>query len=470
MSYVIVFGVRSSKIEQRNLEGETKCPKCSARNSYLVSGKASYFHFFWIITFPLSKRLVFVCKNCEDVVRPKHNLPASVQRTLKTTDKVKRPVWHYTGFMLIAFFIGSIILQQISDAFSHYRYEERNEQEEERREKDKDQIKIDLASVRIHPSFNVDSISNLIVKNINLTEIGFDLEQTGFLSKLKDDKLLVLINMNTKPKNYTKLMGKTALIKVEEYLYERYAETIDEIYVGLAFENSVIDQQPHKHLYMVERDRYLLEGFYDTGKSYGIGASERKEKRDKRARELVAKKEMKKIRVDSAALAKKIKEVAKKYKFPLPKEVVQINDQTRYDFLSEVGYEIPKELEVLEAVLNGEGPFRTLRFMFSEVEKTNNSYRRDNIEELTDERLNDKEKKILPYRKNPYWIEFYDDYLIQYSLDLMPDENGTVGQIFVIDEADNRRWVANNMIEFFDLYLKGEIPFDLEDWVEESDK
>jgi len=469
MSFVIVFGIRSTKIKERDLIGETKCPECGARNSYIVSGRASYFHLFWIIAFPLRKRLVFVCKNCGHVVRPQEKLPESIARVLKTTDKVKRPIWHYTGFMLIAFFILSIMYLQFEESVSDYQYEQVIEQREQRQLEESKLVFSDIALAKVNPTFKEDSISNALLKNVDFGAIGFDLNQLAFFSKLKGKKLLMLLHLKEKPSNYNKAMGKVTLLRAEQYLYKTYFNNIDEVHVGITDVEGVLDTQQPRYSYSYNDDAYPLQAFYDTSDNYALGSSSTEIEHEKRVLITRLKSEMSTRKVDSMKLARNIKRALKKHNLPMSKGGASVYDTEKYYFMSYAGYELPKELEVLEAVVSGEGPFRSLGFMSSEVRDSWGSFRNRSLERMVNGNLHSDDGKIRQYSKSPYWVEFYDDYLNQYFLDFMPGENGTMGQIFVIDQTDSRRVVAKSMTEFFDLYFRGKVPFDLEDWTEDEE-
>lgn len=111
---MIVFGQKSSNIGQKNFF-ELKCPVCGKSGGIDIHFFSRHFHIFWIPTFPYKKEAVSHCSHCGHT-RQEHQFDDLLkQRKEESAAEFKHPIWKWTGALLFAALVGSIIVSNNND-------------------------------------------------------------------------------------------------------------------------------------------------------------------------------------------------------------------------------------------------------------------------------------------------------------------------------------------------------------------
>jgi len=104
---MIFFGTRAKTIPGKPIEG-IECPNCGHKQ-FVASGILRYFHLYWIPTLVTSKTVVIECNHCRRGLIDKE-LPKELLKELKPIIFRKRNIIPmFTGSIIIAFFVLSII-------------------------------------------------------------------------------------------------------------------------------------------------------------------------------------------------------------------------------------------------------------------------------------------------------------------------------------------------------------------------
>lgn len=97
---MVVYGYNSSLIGHHK-DPNLKCPTCNSQNTVAMHAIGKYATLFWIPMFPIGKKIVGTCENCNTEI-PKKQFPSSYSLALQTLkDTSKRPIWHYSGIGLL---------------------------------------------------------------------------------------------------------------------------------------------------------------------------------------------------------------------------------------------------------------------------------------------------------------------------------------------------------------------------------
>lgn len=111
---MLVYGNKASEIGQKNFF-ELKCGNCGKSGGINIHFFSRHFHIFWIPIFPYKKEAVSHCSNCEHT-RKEHQFDDLLkQRYEESKGEFKAPLWKWIGAVLIAVFIGSIVISIQND-------------------------------------------------------------------------------------------------------------------------------------------------------------------------------------------------------------------------------------------------------------------------------------------------------------------------------------------------------------------
>lgn len=111
---MLVYGNKATSIGQKNFF-ELKCGNCGKSGGVDIHFYSRHFHLFWIPVFPYKKEAVSHCSNCEHT-RQEHQFDDMLkQRYQESKGEFKAPLWKWIGLVLIAVFIGSIIVSIQND-------------------------------------------------------------------------------------------------------------------------------------------------------------------------------------------------------------------------------------------------------------------------------------------------------------------------------------------------------------------
>ena len=101
---MIIFGSRATNIG--SFESNSTCDYCMNKGAqhFVVYGK--YAHIFWIPFFPIGRKAFSECTHCKKTITKKNFPPEVLQQYNHKKGEVKRPIWHWSGLILI----GSLVL------------------------------------------------------------------------------------------------------------------------------------------------------------------------------------------------------------------------------------------------------------------------------------------------------------------------------------------------------------------------
>ena len=102
---MIVFGSNSSHLKFEHLK-EAVCPHCQSQDVIDIHVFGRYAHIFWIPVFPMGKIGTTSCQHCKQTLKEKE-LPNEFKQAFKHfKGSLKTPIWHFSGLILIALFVG----------------------------------------------------------------------------------------------------------------------------------------------------------------------------------------------------------------------------------------------------------------------------------------------------------------------------------------------------------------------------
>lgn len=257
---IFFFGTRANNIGQRRLNN-TACPHCQTQDSFVSATFGSYAHFFWIPIFPLGKKTVAECSHCKKTYS-KSEFTDQMLRSLEKENEVnpsKRPIWHGCGCLII---IGFILFSLISGAIGAIFYGDdldakTNDVRLIELKEDKERVTFDL-------SFETDSISFVVQQCINLSLDGIATEKIKYASKIKDNKLMLILKVSDM-KKIEKSSRKELVYSVEECLDILDYQSIKERYIAVDGNwNMLMVKTPNgSDLGGKFADEDLLLSFYD---------------------------------------------------------------------------------------------------------------------------------------------------------------------------------------------------------------
>jgi hypothetical protein len=100
---MIIYGHRASHLITEAVPGS--CPSCATADSRRVSVFGRYAHVYWIPLFPFGKTGIAECGHCRLVVQDKEMDAALKQTVREVKQRVKAPVWHFSGLLLLAILV-----------------------------------------------------------------------------------------------------------------------------------------------------------------------------------------------------------------------------------------------------------------------------------------------------------------------------------------------------------------------------
>jgi len=456
--FLIIFGTRSSKVKEQKIKGSTICSKCNKMNTYRVSGSIKYFYLFFIPFISISRRINFKCTNCNNVYL-ENTAPKPIRRAYMKSP-IKVPIWHFSGMLLIGTCLSVIIIYNMVNDYESYKD---GEKIKEYKVKLKSSYENDILKVVYNPIFEKDSISFTVNEALDFTKYSFNKNNIKYFSRVSKKKILLIIDIQKDDEINSRAVQK---------LMNDINDIIKDNYFGKTLENYIVIRQNGKLLitkgpYKVNVNEKSIMYFYEDIAFI--------DDEDNIAKGIVFIKKYKdynksKIKIDSTNLNKLFKKVLKKYNFLYEKLPLKDISNWNLRFYEVTELYMPKEIEILVKTNNGIGPFKSISDIISDCD--NNIYKFHkffDIEDLNDSQYKDKEGKIIPSPRSPYWIPFYEDNTNIYAIDLLPNINGNIGQIICYgnDEKKNKV-VAKNMEEFLYKYLHGKIDVDIDGWTKDK--
>ena len=238
----IFFGTRASKIKTKRIDGNTECPYCQNKNTFVATAFGKYFHLFWIPLLPFSKETVLECSHCKKTYA-EHELPENLRLALVKSNQIdppKRPLWHGFGCLVLAL-IGLVVIG-ISIASAIF-WSDKDVKDE-----------IDVRSISLNndiekatatPDQAVDSISYYLKPCIDDDIEGIETQDIKYFSKIMDNKLLVLLKVSDLKK--VKASSRKELIyAIEDCLHYIVEAENYQTYIGVRGKwNMVLVKTPH---------------------------------------------------------------------------------------------------------------------------------------------------------------------------------------------------------------------------------
>jgi len=176
---MIVYGARASRIGNFYLDN-TSCEYCKETGKQEVSVFGRYVHIFWIPIFPIGKKAVSECVHCKRTIEQKDFTPELKSNYTSNLSQAKRPVWHFSGLILIgAFILFSTIIGMTAEV------DPREELLQE-----------DVKSMTFSPTYESDSLAAQLkmMIDIGLTD-ELDHNEFKYFTKVEEDKALILIQI-----------------------------------------------------------------------------------------------------------------------------------------------------------------------------------------------------------------------------------------------------------------------------------
>lgn len=245
---LIFFGLRSARIESRKVNANTSCEHCQSQNSFVASIYGNYFHVFWIPVISTGKAIVVECAHCKKTynlqdLSPENQL--AIQNSF-VKNPPKKARWLNMGCFVILAFIAflvctviyaiiysSLYKENVDDYDdSDYQYEEVNRdynniEEDYVVEAPKPKwiraLKKDILKAELYPSHENEPISYALFKCLDPDAIKLGKEDVGYFYKIKDDKILILLEAW----NLSKLSEKE-----KELVYSKVDNCLDDILKG----------------------------------------------------------------------------------------------------------------------------------------------------------------------------------------------------------------------------------------------
>lgn len=258
------FGIRASKIKERKLR-RTSCPYCNTQDSFSISTYSKYFHFFWIPIIPLFKTNIAECSHCKKSYAQAEFTP-EMKKSLdheNTNNPAKRPIWQGLGCIILVGFFSLIF------AISLYGvYMRSNEKGTATTEKDYRKALLDNDIKNLSSSIlktDKDAISVALKQCIDYDiENGIDTNKIEYLSRLKENRILVLLRIKDL-KGIAPKERKVIIDIVEDCLSAApNLDSINEYYIGIEGKwNTVLVKTPiDSDLGGRFADKYKLLPFY----------------------------------------------------------------------------------------------------------------------------------------------------------------------------------------------------------------
>lgn len=225
----ILFGTRSSKLNNTYTLPGTSCAHCGNQDTIQVHVYGRYFHIFFIPIFPLWKTTVAECTHCrksyaENQFTPPMRINLAQQQIIRPA---KRPIWHSLGLlMLIPAFLLIIISVMIALVSSGNKSNSDGPDYAE-------MLRSDLRKTVNNPDEETDSISYHIKTYMDLmltTELNKD--DIEYYTRVENGKMLVLVKVD-QMKKVEKRSRKDFMKIVKLALSDLNIPEAEQAYIGI---------------------------------------------------------------------------------------------------------------------------------------------------------------------------------------------------------------------------------------------
>jgi hypothetical protein len=465
--FFIIYGFRDNKLKSKPVKGNTVCGKCNSVESFDVKGTASYFYLFWIPIIPLGKIIEFTCRRCGQ-----HHYKKTASKLLLDNykkDPLRRPWWHFVFLILVAYqvvnLLGYLAYSGVDSIIEESKRNTKIEQDKDEQDFNISQLKTALNNANEAPIFTKDSISYLLNKELNMKAFGLDKSNISFYSEVKNNMVLTLFNI--KDFNALDKSDKMLFLKsIRDIINKSYPKQSFLVSIGIDDGEQLVVSTNNNDLVVYNDDGnyehydYPLKDFYenDSVPKFLLNA----QLRHYRFLYEYEGKSSNKTELDTTKLINVWNKINNKYKFkykgkikPLPKSV----------YLTSSEILLPKDLWFFLKYQNLNGPFNKLDKLEVRLREMNQLFYRTPLSSLTNEKYGDKSKRIMPVAVSPRWLPFYEDYTYRYAMDMLPDENGYIGQIIQLGQnGEPNKFIAKDLVSFLELYLNEKVPTNVGDW------
>ncbi|WP_299114303.1 hypothetical protein [uncultured Winogradskyella sp.] len=464
--FFIIFGFRDSKLKNKALKGNTICTKCSSVSSFDVKGTAGYFYLFWIPIIPLGKTIEFKCRKCGQH-HFKETAPKDILSKYKE-EPLRRPWWHFLFLAFLAYQIVMLAFTFIYFEIDSMIQESKRNAETEKLDNQKqlhlNQLNTDFTKCVSIPSLEKDSISHLLYTKVDFSACNMNRDDIKFYSVAKNNMILTLFQIED---FYAKEEADHYLFlkDVRDNINKSYKKGYN-VFIGINSDMRLSVSSTNSN--MAEYDfmnntsyyDYPLKHYYenDSVSTYNLITRLEHDKFLYRHENITTKK----VELDTTKLIDVWEKINAKFKFKYKTKITSLPQKI---FLKSSESILPEDLRFFFKYQNLNGPFIQLGKLEVRLEEMSNRFYRIPVVSLKNPKYNDKSKRVLPVKVSPRWLLFYEDYTYRYAMDMLPDENGHVGQIIQLgQDGKPSQFVATDLVSFLEMYLKEKIPTDIQDW------
>ena len=226
----LFFGSRSSIIKNIRLKQQIKCASCENETRFNVATKGYYFHFMFIPLFPLFKQNLLECNHCKKVYFFRE-VSESVKRVVKREqelDAPKRPLWHGCGCLVII----AVIVLFFMLGIGGYLYN-KEELDTSLTDPNRTILMRDIEATTNTPDIKKDSIAFYLKECMfDTSGVGIDMNEIKYLTKQKENRLLVLLKVEA-IKKIKRKYRENLVYDVEDCLRLHLPESVDSVFIGV---------------------------------------------------------------------------------------------------------------------------------------------------------------------------------------------------------------------------------------------
>ena len=229
---IFFFGTRATKVKQRKLQ-KTTCPYCNSQNTFVVHTFSTYFHLFWIPIIPLFKSHIAECTHCKKsyaLAEFSEDMKRALQRE-NESNPAKHALWEGCGCLFLVVLSGIVLSLSFYGVYLRSQESRKAKIEPDIR---KELLKADMDNMTNTINRNQDSVSFLLKECVDYDiVVGLDTKDIAYFTKIKGDKLLVLMQIEN-IKKIKPEFRKDILNVVEDCLYQQQMlKDLDQIYIGI---------------------------------------------------------------------------------------------------------------------------------------------------------------------------------------------------------------------------------------------
>jgi hypothetical protein len=176
---MIIIG--KTTIELGKLESDVeKCYKCKTETKFTLVAQSSYFHIFFIPTFPLGIKGYAVCQNCKKRYSIDESSREIKNKYYGILPEPKSPIWQWSGIFLIIFLIMCIFY--LKGVRSYHQYSKTDPITRK--------LENTLDKLTTHPDFEDDSLAYKIKHEIIPFSTMYDNE---YVTVTRKNKVLIIV-------------------------------------------------------------------------------------------------------------------------------------------------------------------------------------------------------------------------------------------------------------------------------------